>query len=211
MNEGSEDRIPNRNLRSGFSPEIDEPCQQGRVVKTHCLAKWPASVCLSLRPSDFWSGRRVARCCYRLKSMNTAEIPTSFPASYESKEKGVILLVEDELFVRKVTTEVLESAGYSVIVAGSATEALEACRTFAGEIHLLLTDVVMPGASGRELGAEFESCYPHTRVLLMTGYAEQLNRSLPSGRQNACISKPFSRDRLLERVHAMIETKPASL
>src|SRR5271169_5407250 len=60
-----------------------------------------------------------------------------------------ILLVEDEGFVRKVTAEVLESAGYKVVIAGNAGEALEVYRRLSGPVDLLLADVVMPGMSGR--------------------------------------------------------------
>jgi CheY-like chemotaxis protein len=91
-----------------------------------------------------------------------------------------ILLVEDEAFVRKVTAEVLESAGYRLVIAGDSREAL-AYRGHLAPVDLLLADVIMPGMSGRELAAELTSFYPSTRVLLMSGYAEQLTvRELPS-------------------------------
>ncbi len=83
-----------------------------------------------------------------------------------------ILLVEDEAFVRKVTAEVLESAGYRLVIAESAEEALAYRGRPAPD--LLLADVVMPGMSGRELAAEFTCLYPSTRVLLMSGYAGEL-------------------------------------
>jgi CheY-like chemotaxis protein len=72
-----------------------------------------------------------------------------------------VLLVEDEAFVRNVTAEVLESAGYSVVIARSAAEALEKFRGFSTPLDLLLSDVVMPGISGHELAREFESLCPN--------------------------------------------------
>ncbi len=53
--------------------------------------------------------------------------------------------MEDEAFVRRTTAEVLESAGYILVIAGTAAEALEACRMYSAPVDLLLTDVVMPG------------------------------------------------------------------
>ncbi|MFZ0278702.1 MAG: response regulator [Candidatus Sulfotelmatobacter sp.] len=90
-----------------------------------------------------------------------------------------ILLVEDEAFVRKVTAEVLESAGYRLVIAADAGEALAYRGRLAPD--LLLADVIMPGMSGRELASEFTRLYPNTRVLLMSGYEEQLaDHELPS-------------------------------
>src|SRR5580692_13045576 len=85
-----------------------------------------------------------------------------------------ILLVEDEAFVRNATAEVLESAGYRLVVAGSAAEALMAYRSCSRPVDLLLADIVMPGKDGRELATELENFYPRARVLFMSGYAEQL-------------------------------------
>jgi ActR/RegA family two-component response regulator len=85
-----------------------------------------------------------------------------------------ILLVEDEAFVQKATAEALESAGYRLVIAGSAVEALEAYRRCSWPVDLLLCDIVMPGMSGRELVVELENFDPRARILLMSGYAEQL-------------------------------------
>jgi CheY-like chemotaxis protein len=115
-----------------------------------------------------------------------------------------ILLVEDEAFVRKVTAEVLESAGYRLVIARDAGEAL-AYRGRLAPPDLLLADVIMPGMSGRELAAELASFYPSTRVLLMSGYAEQLtDPELPScGREY--LAKPFSICTLLSRVRGVLD------
>ncbi len=115
-----------------------------------------------------------------------------------------ILLVEDEAFVRKVTAEVLESAGYRLVIAGSAAEAL-AYRGRLAPLDLLLADVIMPGMSGRDLAVELTSFYPSTRVLLMSGYAEQLtDRTLPSNGRKY-LAKPFSIHVLLRRVREVLD------
>ncbi len=114
-----------------------------------------------------------------------------------------ILLVEDEAFVRKVTAEVLESAGYTLVIAGDAREALAYHGRLAPD--LLLADVVMPGMSGRELAAEFTSLYPNTRVLLMSGYAEQLTDHELTRHGREYLAKPFSIHTLLNRVRAVLD------
>jgi CheY-like chemotaxis protein len=122
-----------------------------------------------------------------------------------------ILLVEDQAFVRKATAEVLESAGYRLVVAGNAAEALEACRTGSRPVDLLLTDVVMPGISGRDLAAEFASLCPHARVLLMSGHQQQLAVCEQSRLGGKCLAKPFSTRTLLDRVREALNTNPCEL
>ena len=79
-----------------------------------------------------------------------------------------ILLVEDEAFVRKVTAEVLESAGYRLVIARSGAEALNACRKSSQPFDLLLADVIMPGISGRELATRALAQHPDLKVLYTT-------------------------------------------
>src|SRR5580700_4654476 len=83
-------------------------------------------------------------------------IGSAFAKASEWSGPETILLVEDEAFVRAATAEVLESAGYRLVIAGSAAEALEAYRTCSLPVDLLLADIVMPGMNGRELATELE-------------------------------------------------------
>jgi CheY-like chemotaxis protein len=134
-----------------------------------------------------------------------AIVEAALAASCQSEGRQTILLVEDEVFVRKVTAEVLESAGYRLVTAESATEALEICRRCLRPLDLLFADVVMPGMSGRELAIEFASFYPHARVLLMSGYAEQFTGcEVPSWGQEY-LAKPFSISKLLSRVREVLD------
>lgn len=115
-----------------------------------------------------------------------------------------ILLVEDEAFVRKVTAEVLESAGYRLVIAADAGEALAYRGRFA-PFDLLLADVIMPGMNGRALAVELTRLYPSTRVLLMSGYADQLaDHELPSCGEEY-LPKPFSILTLLSRVRDVLD------
>jgi PAS domain S-box-containing protein len=84
-----------------------------------------------------------------------------------------ILLVEDERGVRELAREYLEMTGYTVIEAENGHTALELAGLHSGPIHLLMTDVVMPGISGRELSERVKSIRPGIRVLFMSGYTDQ--------------------------------------
>lgn len=131
----------------------------------------------------------------------------SFSEPGQAGASAVILLVEDEAFVRRVAAEVLESAGYTLALAASAEEALESCCTWSGTIDLLLADIVMPGMSGRDLATEFKRLYPRSRILLMSGHAEQLAGSGSSASHPHYLGKPFCRDTLLKTVRDVVYGK----
>jgi two-component system cell cycle sensor histidine kinase/response regulator CckA len=132
----------------------------------------------------------------------------AFAEASQRHERRTILLVEDEAFVRKVAAEVLELAGFKLIIAGSAREALEACDRYSEPVDLLISDVVMPGMSGRELAAEFKNLFPKAQILLMTGYSDQLASFERSTFDNKYIAKPFSIATLLSRVREALATTP---
>jgi len=85
----------------------------------------------------------------------------------------VVLLVEDEVGVRELAREYLEMSGYTVIVAPDGNTALELAAMHAGPIHLLMTDMVMPGIGGRELAERVLSVRPDIKILYMSGYTDQ--------------------------------------
>lgn len=93
------------------------------------------------------------------------------PAVTGTRAAGeTILLVEDEPGILRVTARVLKSAGYTVLQAGDGMEALRVAREHSGEIHLLLTDVVMPTLSGRDLANAMIAARPRLRCLFMSGH-----------------------------------------
>jgi two-component system, cell cycle sensor histidine kinase and response regulator CckA len=112
-----------------------------------------------------------------------------------------ILLVEDEAFVREVTSEVLRSAGYTVVAARSACEAIAAYGEQRGEVELLLTDVILPGETGRVLAGMLRRNNPKLKVLLVTGYAEQMRL----GESEGCLAKPYTSGALLRRVRQALD------
>jgi two-component system cell cycle sensor histidine kinase/response regulator CckA len=117
-----------------------------------------------------------------------------------------VLIAEDEQVVRHLVVELLGRLGYSVIAAANGAEALELIDTHAGDIDLLLTDVVMPGMSGRDLAAVVRERCPETRVLFMSGYAEDavVNHGvLQPG--TALLEKPFTAVSLGTIVRAVLD------
>ncbi len=116
-----------------------------------------------------------------------------------------ILLVEDQIFVREVTGKILRSAGYSVLMAKSAEEGSHAYGLASAEIGLLVTDVILPGDNGRELARKLRRENPLLRVLLITGYAEQMVKSGSDPEFGRWLAKPFSARTLLQRVREVLD------
>jgi PAS domain S-box-containing protein len=117
-----------------------------------------------------------------------------------------VLLVEDDDSVRNMAQAMLQGYGYKVLAAREGREALLISRQHAGCVHLLLTDVVMPGMSGRELAVRLRPSFPHLRVLYTSGYTENLlvsQGSLDPG--SSFLQKPFSAEVLVRTVRKVLE------
>jgi signal transduction histidine kinase/ActR/RegA family two-component response regulator len=116
-----------------------------------------------------------------------------------------VLVVEDEAVLRELACEFLRSSGHKVLSAGNGAEALAISKRHAGPIHLLLTDAVMPGMSGRELAQRLHDVRPETKVLYVSGYTDDTvlrNGLLEAG--TAFLQKPFTRDSLARKVRAVL-------
>jgi CheY-like chemotaxis protein len=118
-----------------------------------------------------------------------------------------VLLVEDEHEVRELVRDMLEMAGYSVLEAKLPRAAEAMCREHSGPVHLLLTDVVMPELSGREVAKRIRAASPSTKVLFMSGYPDYPGSSSEvSGFEGVeYLAKPFDRRLLLTRVRGMLD------
>ncbi|HYQ00664.1 MAG TPA: response regulator [Polyangiaceae bacterium] len=103
-----------------------------------------------------------------------------------------VLIVEDNVAVRSVLCRVLKDAGYLVLDACDAAQASAICETYSKRIHLLLTDVVMPGVSGPELAAELTQKRPGMKVLFMSGYSATGVSGAPMREGVPFLQKPFS-------------------
>jgi two-component system, cell cycle sensor histidine kinase and response regulator CckA len=122
----------------------------------------------------------------------------------EKTVRETILLVEDEAFVREVTCEVLQGAGYRVL---SARDSAEAERRYATDcnINLLITDMILPGENGRVLAEKLRKRDGNLKVLVVSGYAEQIG--LLNEDAVACLAKPFSSRALLESVRRVLDAQ----
>lgn len=140
-----------------------------------------------------------------VKTMDRVEKAGEWNCVAEKETLGgteTILLVEDDAFVREVTSQVLRSAGYRVLTAKNAAEAIHVYDP-SNEVDLLLTDVVLPGETGRVLAARIRQKNPALNILLVSGYAEQMG--LRDGNQEECLAKPFSTEVLLRRVRQQLD------
>jgi CheY-like chemotaxis protein len=116
----------------------------------------------------------------------------------------VILVVEDEAPVRSLVSRVLARDGYSVLQAATGEEALERIRTFDGPIDLVLTDVVMPGMDGRELATAVAGRRPDARIVLMSGYSDELPRIEIDVGNFRILDKPFTPAELTRTVQEVL-------
>ena len=136
-----------------------------------------------------------------LPATTLATNPETAEATYRRTPSGeTVLIVEDEAALREVTRRILARNGYQVITAASGPEALEIARNYQGEIHLLVTDVVMPHMLGKEVAEQVLLIKPGAEVLYMSGYARPVLAS--QGRLEpgvALVEKPFSEADLLAK------------
>ncbi|MGC2390327.1 MAG: response regulator, partial [Candidatus Acidiferrum sp.] len=124
------------------------------------------------------------------------------------KGSETILLVEDEEAVRELASRILSAKGYSVVAAKSTHEAEQFIAKHPGRIHLLLTDIIMPGVSGRELAKRITARHPKTRVLYMSGYTD--NVLAQGGVLEAGLSflqKPFTPGALIQKVRDVLDSR----
>jgi len=122
--------------------------------------------------------------------------------------KETVLLAEDSDVVRRLLKELLLAGGYKLLEARHGAEALELSRNFDGTIDLLLTDMVMPQMSGRELASHLMPQRPGMKVLFMSGYSEDaITREGTLEPGTAFLEKPFTPDSLARKIRDLLEAK----
>jgi CheY-like chemotaxis protein len=126
--------------------------------------------------------------------------PAEIPGGAET-----VLLVEDHAEVRRLALRILQSNGYRLLEAANGPDALALSRNHAGPIHLLLTDVVMPGMTGRELATRLLKMRPGVKVLYVSGYtADVIGRAGVLEPDVAYLPKPFSPAQLSIKVREVL-------
>jgi len=126
----------------------------------------------------------------------------------ENTGNETILLVEDDDGLRALTRRILLKHGYEVIETARTSDAEQACHNHPGKIHLLLTDVVMPGASGKELSQRLSMIRPEMLILYMSGYTDSvvMKQGVEEGSVNF-IAKPFTPAALGQKVREVLDVK----
>ena len=120
-----------------------------------------------------------------------------------------MLLVEDEKSIRVTPRLFLQNLGYKVLTAECPRQALELVAQYDGPIHLLVTDVVMPGMNGRELAEKLAALYPDMKRIFMSGYTSNVivHRGILDGGVDFLL-KPFTREMLTRLVRSVLD-RPA--
>jgi two-component system cell cycle sensor histidine kinase/response regulator CckA len=136
----------------------------------------------------------------------TEQDPVAVPAPRPPRGHETILVVEDEAPVREIVTSMLRDLGYRTIEAGSVAEAILVGERHRSEIDLLLTDVVMPMQTGRQLAERLWQVRPDLKVMFMSGHADDavLTRGVERS-EVTFLQKPFSRLALARRLREMLE------
>ena len=134
------------------------------------------------------------------------------PESGHEPGTETILFVEDEQSVRELVTEYLTARGYQVLDAGDGVEALEIASTHKGKIHLLITDVVMPRLSGRELAARLAATRSDLKVLYISGYTDDsvFRHGVLEGGM-AFLQKPFNLKALATKIRGILDGVPIAV
>jgi two-component system cell cycle sensor histidine kinase/response regulator CckA len=130
-----------------------------------------------------------------------AESPEEFPHGSET-----VLVVDDSRLLRHVTGEFLTRLGYTVLAAEDGENALAVAQKHDGEIHLLLTDLAMPGMNGQQLGQRMQAARPSIKVLYTSGYAGSVlkDHTLPEG-GDSFLEKPFTWQNLATKVRQLLD------
>lgn len=132
------------------------------------------------------------------------------PVRPAARGNETILLVEDEQTILELTTKMLQIQGYNVLPAATPGESIRLAKEYAGEIHLLMTDVVMPEMNGRDLANTLLSLYPNLKRLFMSGYtANVIAHHGVLDKDVHFIQKPFDMKNLTARVRDVLDSRDA--
>jgi len=122
----------------------------------------------------------------------------------DQSHRGTILLVEDEPFVREATCNILENAGFCVLSAKDACDAIRLYEECNRTIDLIMTDMVLPGKTGQELGEDLRTRSEQLSVLVTSGYGNAEYETEDVVKRTYFLAKPYSRRSLVEKIEGIL-------
>jgi len=130
------------------------------------------------------------------------------PCAWTNEPNGQrrILLVEDEPFVREATCSILQNAGFEVLAVEDAREAMKVYEECGRKIDLVMTDMVLPGRTGQQLGQDVRQRSPEIAVLVTSGYGEAAYETESQEARTYFLAKPYSRRALVEKIETILGT-----
>ncbi len=131
--------------------------------------------------------------------------PCAYP---KNRPQRTILLVEDEPFVREATCRILESAGFAVLPAEDAQEAMKVYEECKRRIDLVITDMGLPGRTGQQLGQDLHEHSPEVVVLVTSGYSHPEDDAEVPGSHTYFLPKPYSKRTLVEKIEKILGAAP---
>ncbi|MBI5534450.1 MAG: PAS domain S-box protein [Deltaproteobacteria bacterium] len=151
--------------------------------------------------------------CMPISTEGATRSPASGPPVLERKTgKETVLLAEDDALVRSAARRILEGDGYTVVSADSGATALQCAEAMQGEIDILVTDVIMPGLTGRQLHDQLSKRFPGIAVLYISGYPD--NALAPHGVLDSAVhflGKPFTAAALSTAVRSVLDERPGGV
>ncbi|HYW39119.1 MAG TPA: response regulator [Terriglobales bacterium] len=126
----------------------------------------------------------------------------------ERSRRRTILLVEDEPFVREATCGILESAGFEVLTVEDAREAMKVYEECKRRIDLVMTDMMLPGGTGQQLGQDLRQRSPEVVVLVTSGYGNPEYETEAPESRTYFLAKPYSKRRLVEKIEKILGAAP---
>jgi CheY-like chemotaxis protein len=140
-----------------------------------------------------------------------AEAETQPRQASAPRSSETVLLVEDEEALRGVLKETLEGNGYTVLAARDGAEALSISDAYAGHIHVVVTDLIMPGLTGRSTAEGIALTRPEAKILYISGYSREAVIGRGALRRDAAfLGKPFTLDDLLRTLRDLLDHPRAS-
>jgi two-component system cell cycle sensor histidine kinase/response regulator CckA len=166
--------------------------------------KWNFRALELAAPSDLGVPSQGRHSSDHASRMATSQGPNNNLENKRPAGGYTILVVDDEEAVRRLACRMLTWTGYQALEASHGREAIATIEQHAGGVHLVLTDIKMPGMSGRDLGRHVEQRWPGKPILYMSGFASEVFEGGLLELGAPFLSKPFTQDDLAQKVRSLL-------